>query len=408
VFEQAWLVSKRLSLYSSVGNHTIAESVGLIFAGGMFRNTREGRKWIGTGVRLLDRELHHQVLDDGGPAEQSFNYHRFVLDLYWLAIDFLEMNNLHDCSDWRPRLTLGEAFLASFESGARLPAIGDSDDGYAIAPGVVPNRAHASADRPLRQTFLSSGYTILRTSTDAALVFDHGPLGMPPFHNHGHADALSVILTKENEEILVDPGTYRYNGEPEWRRYFKGTRAHNTVTIDGLDQAVQETSFIWSRPYKTRLARTSEQQGCAIVEALHDGYARLKHPVYHTRTVLLLSGKDFLIKDTFSGEGDHRFEVNFHLHPEAVAVCEGPWFSLQRGPATISVRLLDDDRLKLAGGQESPLLGWYSPAYGVKVESRVLTCAKKGRPGEISFAALICTGDDRPDVGRLAEMACQA
>ena len=67
--------------------------------------------------------------------------------------------------------------------------------------------------------------------------------GMPPLYNHGHADALSITLSVGGKETLVDPGTYRYNGEPEFRKYFKGTRAHNTVTIDGLDQAVQETGL---------------------------------------------------------------------------------------------------------------------------------------------------------------------
>jgi hypothetical protein len=405
VFEHGWLISKRLSLYSSVGNHTIAESIGLIFAGGVFRNTFEGKEWIGTGITLMNWELHHQILGDGGPAEQSFNYHRFVLDLYWLAIDFLEKNGLHDCSPWKSRLTQGEEFLASFDCGGRLPAVGDSDDGYAVGPGVAPSRPYVTANMDRIRTFSVSGYTMLRTSTDATLVFDHGPLGMAPFYNHGHADALSILLSKGSEEILVDPGTYRYNGEPEWRRYFKGTRAHNTVTIDGLDQAVQETGFIWSRPYKAKLLRTSDEAGSVIIEAGHNGYARLKNPVaFHKRTILLLDGKDFLMRDTFSGKGDHWFEVNFHLHPEASIQNEGQWLTIRKGMAGISIRLLGDDAFRIVRGQESPRLGWYSPAYGMKVESSVLTCTKTGRPGEVSFSTVICTGGDRLDLGKLEEM----
>ncbi len=33
---------------------------------------------------------------------------------------------------------------------------------------------------------------------------------------------------------MLDPGRYTY-AEPE-RRWFRGTAAHNTVTVDGLDQ----------------------------------------------------------------------------------------------------------------------------------------------------------------------------
>ena len=80
IYRHGWWISKHLSLYSSLGNHTIAECVGLIFAGAIFRNTNEGREWLKTGKALLKQELDHQILDDGGPAEHSFNYHRFVLD----------------------------------------------------------------------------------------------------------------------------------------------------------------------------------------------------------------------------------------------------------------------------------------------------------------------------------------
>ncbi len=55
----------------------------------------------------------------------------------------------------------------------------------------------------------------------------------------------TVILVVEDdldlrsvlEEILVDAGTYTYV-EPQWRDWFRATAAHNTVRIDGRDQAV--------------------------------------------------------------------------------------------------------------------------------------------------------------------------
>jgi hypothetical protein len=146
LYMHAWWVSRNLSLYSSLGNHTICECIGLVFAGAVFRGVPEGKAWLEKGVELLRQELHHQIVDDGGPAEQSLSYHRFVLDLYWLAVDFLGRNGLTDCEDWRPRLELGEQFLATFrdESDA-TPAIGDSDDGFAIAPGIYPKRLWGKA-----------------------------------------------------------------------------------------------------------------------------------------------------------------------------------------------------------------------------------------------------------------------
>jgi uncharacterized heparinase superfamily protein len=230
---------------------------------------------------------------------------------------------------------------------------------------------------------------------------------MAPFYNHGHADALSVLLSKGADDIFVDPGTYRYNGDPEWRQYFKGTRAHSTVTVDGLDQAVQDTSFIWSKPYKAELLRTSSDANSTVIEAGHDGYRRLKNPVAsHKRTILMIEGKDFLIRDIFSGKGSHRFEINFHVHPDASIQDEDEWLTIRKGAAEISIKLLNDDAFRVVRGKESPPFGWYSPAYGLKVASPVLTCARTGQPGEVSFSTLICTGGDRPGPKRLEEIAC--
>ena len=390
IYAHAWWISRRLSLYSSLGNHTIAESVGLIFAGAVFRNTRDGAEWLQKGLELLKQELTHQILDDGGPAEQSLNYHRFVLDLYWLAVDFLEKNNLHDCSLMKPRVSLGEEFLGALSAGGgKVTPIGDSDDGHAIAPGAVPKRMQRQGNRKTMQSFPSSGYTVMRTPSNGFLIFDHGPLGMPPLYNHGHADALSIIVYKNGVEMLVDPGTYRYNGEPEFRRYFKGTRAHNTVTVDGFDQAVQETGFIWSHPYGAELTRQEETAGALIVEARHDGYRRLKDPVEHRRGIAFFAGAHFVIRDTFSGAGVHDFELNYHLHPDIAAKRQNGWWHVGRGKAIILIRLLKGPDFIFAAGEEEPPFGWFSPAYGIKVKSGVLCCRKRGPAAETSFLTAI-------------------
>ena len=50
---------------------------------------------------------------------------------------------------------------------------------------------------------------------------------------HAHADALSVEVRYGGVDVLADPGTYCYHGEPEWRSYFRSTIAHNTVEVAG-------------------------------------------------------------------------------------------------------------------------------------------------------------------------------
>lgn len=405
IYHHAWWIEKRLSLYSSLGNHTVCESLGLVFAGALFRKTAEGKRWLDRGIQLLRQELHHQILPDGGPAEQSLNYHRFVLDLYWVAVDFLETNGLCDCSDCKPKLRQGETFLATFlDAGGNLPSIGDSDDGYAIAPGIIPKRESAQAASGQTITFPDAGCTVIRQDKGMLFTFDHGPLGMAPLYNHGHADALSITLSLDGEQLLVDPGTYRYNGVPEHRKYFKGTRAHNTVTIDGFDQAVQETGFIWSNPYITELVRSEDTEQGILLEAVNDGYARLKQPVKHKRTILFADGALLLIKDTFIGRGIHGYELNFHLHPDAISEEHAGWWHMQKVNSHIDIRLLSGDSFTSVCGEEAPLLGWYSPAYGIKQKSVVLQARKIGCPDEVMFVtAISLTGPT--NIEKLEKMA---
>jgi len=240
-------------------------------------------------------------------------------------------------------------------------------------------------------TFPESGYTVVRDA-NFLLTFDHGPLGMAPLCNHGHADALSLTLSVNGRPVIVDPGTYRYNGDPEFRRYFKGTRAHNTVNVDGLDQAVQETGFIWSSPFKTELTRNEALADGWLLEACHDGYGRLKDPVDHKRIVSFFEGSHFLIRDAFSGTGVHDFELNFHLHPDVRVKRQDSWWRLGAGGSEIFIRLFEGPDFTSVAGQENPPFGWFSPAYGIKVKSGVLSSRKRGSAGEVSFLAAISLG----------------
>ncbi|MBU3946669.1 MAG: heparinase II/III family protein [Proteobacteria bacterium] len=393
IYTHGWWISHHLSLYSSIGNHTVCEALGLVFAGVVYRETSTGTAWLAKGIDLLQQELNHQIIVDGGPAEQSINYHRFVLDLYWLSINFLESNGLSDCSVWKPRLLLGEAFIAAFQDeNGNLPSIGDSDDGHAIAPKVKPKRGIPAIQDKRCITFSDSGYTVIRTQSGIMYTFDHGPLGMAPLYNHGHADALSVTLSMNGVPMLVDTGTYRYNGVPEWRKYFKGTRSHNTVTIDGQDQAVQETGFIWSHPYTCKLLRNDHENGIFIIEAQHDGYNRFKKRVLHKRLIYVTDSK-ILIRDKFSGKGPHRYELNYHLHPDCQVSRDGQWFKVAGNKGLVLLRLLDDKQFNMASGEENPPFGWYSPAYNVKIKSQVLSCRQEGTPDEVTFITAICTGE---------------
>ena len=201
VRDHASLIAQRTSKFSSRGNHTIAEACGLVYAGLLFPEMPDAEGWYLQGMSLLEEEVSHQVLPDGGGAEQSLWYHAFVVDLYGLTLRLLAYHGHHISKVVHDRYGKALRFLAMFEhTGDRLPHIGDGDGGYALSPYLtLRSRLLASPwhSIPLARTFETTGYTCMigRVHDEPfSMVFDHGPLGLGPCYGHGHADALAVNL----------------------------------------------------------------------------------------------------------------------------------------------------------------------------------------------------------------------
>lgn len=364
VQSHAPFIAKRLSLYSSAGNHTIAEGCGLLYAGMLFPEFSEALDWKTVGIRILEQESARQVLLDGGGIEQAIGYQRFILDLLGLAAALLEHHGESVPTTIANAVRNGRKFLHALKvNQTQLPAIGDYDGGYALSRYLQIN-LDGLEDRSLAKiTFLESGYTIFRgcSSAPVRLVLDHGNLGMSPCFAHGHADALSVNLYCGEQEILIDPGTYTYSGDPAWRSYFRGTRAHNTVVVDGLDQAVQETAFMWSHPFHAQLVYASASpDDVGIIIAKHDGYED-RLDVIHWRAVAYEPEGHWIILDCLSGPGCHHLELNWHLALDPTSAHDRHTIQSDWGLLHLHI---DGGTTTLHKGDIDPISGWHSTKYG--------------------------------------------
>ena len=142
----------------------------------------------------------------------------------------------------------------------------------------------------------ASGYAVLRTDWSPRadyVCFDCGQQGGGlraddvPSASHGHADALSVVAHLRGQPLLVDSGFYTYDGERDWERHFRETAAHNTISIDGLDQAIHLEKMAWMRTPTVTLEAFQSDRVQAWAIASHDGYARTSGGVRHRRMAWL-------------------------------------------------------------------------------------------------------------------------
>jgi hypothetical protein len=384
----ALLIERRLSLHSSSGNHSIAECAGLIYAGVLFPEHPRASTWRNLGLTILPEQACRQVLPDGGGIEQALWYQLFIIDLLGMVEALLETRGEVVPPRISAAVARGRKFLREFgKDPAELPAIGDGDGGFALTSHLRLSFKSCEQSRLEVNTFPDSGYTICRPADSSAVrvLIDHGPLGMPPSYGHGHADALSIIVTASGANFLVDPGTYAYNRGAIWRHYFRSTRAHNTVTVDGLDQAVQEAAFMWSRPYDARLVASNGSQADVVARILmrHSGYRRIN--VVHWRAVLLKRNGLIVVWDRLEGEGEHEFELNWHLGLEPLSI----------GPGADELAFANKYRIVVQGGRSSlhkgeidPPCGWQSHRYGAMTAITTLRVVWRGK-GSHEFATSI-------------------
>jgi Heparinase II/III-like protein/Heparinase II/III N-terminus len=334
------------------GNHVLRNGVALTIGGACVGDPAPG-------LELLRRELASQILPDGGHEERSPAYQRAILaDLRDAAVV------LDPVPDWLStaieRLTAWLRALAGPDG--TLPLLNDAWEGPPIEP---------AAPQPVRD-LQSSGYVVLRHGGDQA-VLDLAPVAPPHLPPHAHADVLSFVLWADGQPLVVDPGSYAYDG-PD-RNAFRGTAAHNTLQVDGQDQCDLWGPFRAAHmPRVTRL-RLEEQRDAIVVAAEHDGYRRLPDPVTHRRTFVWIPATGLIVLDRLLAREPHDVHSRLHLAPGITHGDGriGPYELTPLGP----------------GGPPVSVTGRYAPYLGTAVHSEIVERAARLEPHALHGWALL-------------------
>ena len=229
--------------------------------------------------------------------------------------------------------------------------------------------------------FEDAGIAILTDSRDnieRKLVFRSGPFGYGSLAAHGHADALGLVLYVNGKPQIVDPGTFTYFSDSRWRDYFRSTRAHNTVEIDGRNQSEMLGPFIWGRKANGRI----EEYGNGSVPeiaASHDGYLSLTEPILHKRIVSHPKQNLWLVRDVLEGKGEHMFRLCWQIPFKELKV-EQLKDKDEEGTSVYVISPKESTlqlRLQIRGGSCRAERGWMSESFGTKQEISTVVCERK-------------------------------
>jgi hypothetical protein len=382
LYWHAWHIENNLSFYFSPNTHLLGEAVALHALGLFFTGLPKSARWEQLGAKVMREQMERQVHADGSHFEQSTYYHVYALDMFLFhAIlakpDTPYMDKLERMAEYLhtllgPARTL--AFIGDDDGGRFFHPYGRRDQfgraSLATASAVLDRSEwpfsaedlHAQAVWWLGATalqrkagegkwasrlFSDAGVAVMTAAANHALV-DAGPFG-PWGAGHSHADTLSVVVRSGDQEILIDPGTFTYVGEEKWRNWFRGTRAHNTIVVDGRDQAIAAGPFRWATRPEVSIQswKTNAQRDLLEAECSYAGFT-------HRRRVEFQKPDVLLIADEIDGPpGEHDVEQFWHLGSLEAKAC-----------------LVLPDNAELIEGWRSDTFGEKHPAPVVRVRRR--------------------------------------
>ena len=361
---------------------------------------------LGFAIDALHRDLLEAFRPDGVHRESSTHYHMVVLRTFLAVRENARRHGIELPDGYDERLARACDFaLHAHRPDGRIPALSDSDCGgyrelLALAARLLGRddlrwaaTAGGEGTPPAcrNASFPDGGYFFQRSGwgddgtpfeRERYLVFDCGPLGDG---GHGHYDLLSVEIAAGGRPLVVDPGRFTYSEHgPNLRRWFKGTAAHNTVLVDGLDQ----TPYRRGKP-KGPVAepRFLGRVTTAGLDVLAGAAVSPAYEAVHERRIMFVGGEYWVIEDELRGDRPHRYDLRFHLAPEAWGrtAVEG---SVVQAPGVALVFC----------APAAPTLeaGWVSTVYGEKREAPVVSVAVEG-VAEARFVTLVLPLADEDD-----------
>jgi hypothetical protein len=391
-------------------NHGFNEAAALLLLADNFPHMPGAGAWRTLALERLKEMLANTIDADGVEVENSPFYQVYVLGL------------VYQIAQWAKRYepTLATPYLQAATKMLRYTADVTMPNGYlpmlgATATTYMPSQdptvygpmaaadpefdfaytrgAHGTPPPDGTVLFPVSGLFLMRSPLGSVgnlpnqtfVTFNAGTYRT----SHSDLDALGITMYSNGAEVLPTSGLFTYTEEPDLE-YFHGTRSHNTVVVDGKDQAEGSAE--------------AGSHGSSEGATWASGVSRLYAGVTHHRTVVILRQGLVLVHDELAGESSHEYSQTWHLAPNAspsgtaatlTASASGkPQLTItEANPTGIDLQSFD--------GASDPMQGWYSSSYGSKRPSWALQYTRDGTTA--AFGTLLAAGPYAAETATLTE-----
>lgn len=383
-----------MTVYRTKSNWGLMEAEGMAFIAITFPEFNDAEKWRSEAFRRLNIEINLQVYPDGQQRELAMGYHIGCINWFLRTSELAKLNNIENA--------FPQSYLQTIELMCEVPmklchldgTNAQFGDSWAGTPGQYSERFLEWAEKFKRQDFLflategkqgkkpdstafalpQSGLYSMKSGWDnnaISLVLKCGPDG----GGHCQPDNGTFELYAGGRNLMPDAGSYIYSGDPEGRAWFRQTKVHQTITLNGENSKYAPKLLLW---------QPGENLDILVVE--NQSYENLTH----RRSVFFVDKKYFVIVDEATGGAPGEIDLHFQLAPGAgAAVFNRDNFSVRSnftGGWNVLVQTTPQSGLKLIEEE-----GWVSFLY-TKKEQRPAFCYRLNKSQDqdkIEFATLV-------------------
>ena len=308
-----------MTVYRTKSNWGLMEAEGMAFIAITFPEFNDSEKWKTEAFRRLNNEINLQVYPDGHQRELAMGYHLGCINWFLRTYELAKLNGIEKA--------FPETYLKMIEKMCEVPmklchpdgTNAQFGDAWTGTPGQHSERFMEWANKFGRDDFLflatggkqgrrpdstayalsQSGLYSMRSGWDreaVSLVLKCGPDG----GSHSQPDNGTFELYAGGSILMPDAGSFIYSGDPEGRRWFRQTKVHQTLTLNGENTAYTPKLLLW---------QPGENLDIIVVE--NQSYDNLSH----RRSVFFVDKRYFVIVDEAVGNATGDIDIHFQFAP---------------------------------------------------------------------------------------------
>ncbi len=309
-----------MTVYRTKSNWGLMEAEGMAFIAITFPEFKDAEKWRNEAFRRLNNEINLQVYPDGQQRELAMGYHIGCINWFLRTYELAKLNNIENA--------FPQSYLERIELMCEVPlklchpdgTNAQFGDAWAGTPGQHSERFLEWSGKFNRQDFLflatdgkegkepdstafalpQSGLYSMKSGWDKnaiSLVLKCGPDG----GGHCQPDNGTFELYSGGRNLMPDAGSYIYSGDPEGRNWFRQTKHHQTLTLNGENSKYAPKLLLW---------KPGENLDILVVE--NQSYDNLSH----RRSVFFVDKEYFVIVDEATGTATGDVDIHFQLAPD--------------------------------------------------------------------------------------------